>query len=87
MLVCEDAWHSLTATIAALDGAQIIFVCAAAPARGTQPKGDSVPGPASVSRWDRLIRDIADEHGVFVSLSCLVGSEGGKVFPGGSLVS
>ncbi len=87
LLVCEDAWHSLTATIAALDGAQIIFVCAAAPARGTQPKGDSVPGPASVSRWDRLIRDIADEHGVFVSLSCLVGSEGGKVFPGGSLVS
>jgi NAD+ synthetase len=87
LLVCEDAWHSLTATIAALDGAQIIFVCAAAPARGTQPKSDSIPGPASVSRWDRLIRDIADEHGVFVSLSCLVGSEGGKVFPGGSLVA
>ena len=87
LLVCEDAWHSLTATIAALDGAQIMFLCAAAPARGVQPKGDSVPGPASVSRWDRLIRDIADEHGVFVSLSCLVGSEGGKVFPGGSLVA
>lgn len=87
LLVCEDAWHSLTATIAALDGAQIIFVCAAAPARGTQPKSDSIPGPASVSRWDRLIRDIADEHGVFVSLSCLVGTEGGKVFPGGSLVA
>jgi len=87
LLVCEDAWHSLTPTIAALDGAQIIFVCAAAPARGTQPKGDSVPGPASVSRWDRLIRDIADEHGVFVALSCLVGSEGGKVFPGGSMVA
>jgi NAD+ synthase (glutamine-hydrolysing) len=87
LLVCEDAWHSLTATIAALDGAQIIFVCAAAPARGAQPRGDAVPGPASVSRWDRLIRDVADEHGVFVSLSCLVGSEGGKVFPGGSLVA
>jgi NAD+ synthase (glutamine-hydrolysing) len=87
LLVCEDAWHSLMATIAALDGAQIIFVCAAAPARGAQPKGDTVPGPASVSRWDRLIRDIADEHGVFVSLTCLVGSEGGKVFPGGSMVA
>ena len=35
MLVCEDAWHSLTGTIAALDGAQVVFVCAAAPARGT----------------------------------------------------
>jgi NAD+ synthetase len=87
MLVCEDAWHSLTGTIAALDGAQLMFVCAAPPARGLQPKPDDVPGPASVSRWDRLIRDIADEHGVFVALTCLVGSEGGKVFPGGSFVA
>jgi NAD+ synthetase len=87
MLVCEDAWHSMTATIAALDGAQIIFVCAAPPARGAWPKGDDVPGPASVSRWDRLVRDIADEHGVFVTLTTLVGSEGGKTFPGGSIVS
>ena len=79
MLVCEDVWHSMTATIAALDGAQIIFVCAAPPARGAWPKSDGVPGPASVSRWDRLIRDIADEHGVFVTLTNLVGSEGGKI--------
>ena len=48
MLVCEDAWHSMTATIAALDGAQIIFVCAAPPARGPWPKTDDVPGPASI---------------------------------------
>jgi len=87
MLVCEDAWHSMTATIAALDGAQIIFVCAAPPARGPYLKSDGIPGPTSVSRWDRLIRDIADEHGVFVTLATLVGSEGGKMFPGGSLVS
>ncbi|HTI62061.1 MAG TPA: NAD+ synthase, partial [Gemmatimonadaceae bacterium] len=87
MLVCEDAWHSMSATIAALDGAQIIFVGAAPPARGAWPKADDVPGPASVSRWDRLVRDIADEHGVFVALTTLVGSEGGKIFPGGSLVS
>src|SRR5437764_5416101 len=85
MLVCEDAWHSMTATIAALDGAQIIFVCSAPPARGPWPKSDDVPGPSSVSRWERLIRDIADEHGVYVMLSNLVGSEGGKVFPGASL--
>ncbi len=87
MLVCEDAWHSMTATIAALDGAQIIFVCAAPPARGAWPKADDVPGPASASRWDRLIRDIADEHGVYVTLTTLVGSEGGKVFPGGSFLA
>src|SRR3954467_5012652 len=85
ILVCEDAWHGMTATIAALDGAQVIFVVSAAPARGAWPKDDGVPGPASVSRWERLIRDIADEHGVYVTLSNLVGSEGGKVFPGASL--
>jgi len=87
MLVCEDAWHSMTATIAALDGAQIIFVCSAPPARGPWPKDDDVPGPASVSRWERLIRDIADEHGVYVMLSNLVGSEGGKLFAGSALVA
>lgn len=87
MLVCEDAWHSVTATIAALDAAQIIFVCAAPPARGMAPKSDEVPGPGSSSRWDRLIRDIAEEHGVFVALTNLVGSEGGKLFPGGSFVA
>jgi NAD+ synthetase len=87
MLVCEDAWHSISGTIAALDDAQVIFVSAAAPARGVWPRGDAVPGPASVSRWDRLIRDIAEEHGVYATLSNLVGSEGGKVFPGGSFVA
>jgi len=86
LLVCEDAWHSTTATIAALDGAQILFVCSAPPARGLWPKSDDVPGPASVSRWDRLMREIADEHGIYVTLANLVGSEGGKIFPGSSFV-
>jgi NAD+ synthetase len=86
ILICEDAWHSMTGTIAALDGAQVLFVVSAAPARGAWPKDDGVPGPASVSRWERLIREIADEHGVYVALSNLVGSEGGKIFPGASLL-
>lgn len=86
MLVCEDAWHSLTGTIAALDGAQVVFVLAAAPARGTAPRADGVPGPASVERWERLVRDIAEEQGVFCVLANLVGSEGGRMFQGGSLV-
>ncbi len=86
LLVCEDAWHSLSGTIAALDNAQVIFVCCAAPARGTTPRDDAVPGPGSVARWERLIRDIAEEHGVFTVLANLVGQEGGKVFAGGSLV-
>ncbi len=87
MLVCEDAWHSLSGTIAALDGAQLICVLAAAPARGSAPRDDKVPGPASVARWERLIRDIADEHGIFCALANLVGSEGGRMFQGGSLVA
>jgi NAD+ synthetase len=87
LLVCEDAWHSMTATIAALDRAQIIFICSAPPARGPWPKEDMIPGPVSVSRWDRLVREIADEHGVYVTLTNLVGSEGAKLFPGGSFVA
>ena len=87
MLVCEDAWHSITGTIAALDDAQLLFVCAAAPARGITPRDDGVAGPGSVARWERLIRDIAEEHGVYVSLSNLVGSEGGKLFQGDSMLA
>lgn len=86
MLICEDAWHSLSATIAALGDAEVIFVSAATPARGAHPRQDETPGPASVSRWERLVREMAEEHGVFVSLSNLVGSEGGKVFAGASCV-
>ena len=87
MLVCEDAWHSLTGTIAALDGAQVIFVCAAAPARGVWPRDDAVPGPASSARWERLIRDIAEEHAVYVPFTNLVGTEGGKSFAGGAMIA
>ena len=87
MLVCEDVWHSMTGTIAALDGAQLIIVPTAPPARGAWPKPDDVPGPASVSRWERLARDMADEHGLYVALVNLVGSEGGKQFPGASMLA
>jgi NAD+ synthase (glutamine-hydrolysing) len=86
MLICEDAWHSLTGLIAALDGAHVVFVSSAAPARGAFERADGASVPGSVARWDRLIRDIAEEHGVFVTLAGLVGSEGGRMFQGGSLV-
>jgi len=86
ILICEDAWHSLTATIAALDGAQLVILPSASPARGTGKTdgGESLPG--SVVRWERIVRNIAEEHGVFVAYASLVGFEGGKGFPGGSLV-
>lgn len=87
MLVCEDVWHSMTATIAALDGAQLIIVPTAPPARGAWPRSDDAPGPASVARWERLARDMADEHGLYVALVGLVGSEGGKQFPGSAMLA
>src|SRR6185437_2591591 len=87
MLVCEDAWHSLPGTLLALDGATMIFISSAAPARGVWPREDAVPGPASVARWERLVRDIAEEHGVFVSFTNLVANEGGKSFPGGAAIA
>jgi NAD+ synthetase len=86
MLICEDVWHSLTPTIAALDGAQVIIVPSATPARGIGPAvGDS--RPANLDRWERLARSISEEHGVYVVVTQLVGFEGGKGFAGGSLLS
>src|SRR5438876_8954886 len=86
ILICEDAWHSLTATIAALDGAQLVILPSASPARGTGKTDGGESLPASVVRWERIVRNIAEEHGVFVVYASLVGFEGGKGFPGGSLV-
>src|SRR6266511_2490795 len=90
ILICEDAWHSLAATVAALEGAQLVFVPSASPARGLgEPEDETCEGetlPASVVRWERIVRGIAEEHGVFVALANLVGFEGGKGFPGASAV-
>src|SRR4029079_6638724 len=63
ILICEDAWHSLSGTIAALEGAQLACLSWAARAGGVWPREDAIPGPASVARWERLVRDVAEEHG------------------------
>src|SRR5256886_2497330 len=86
ILICEDVWHSLTGTIAALEGAQLVIVPSASPARGTGTDGEGTRLPASVVRWERIVRGIADEHGVWVALASLVGFEGGKGFPGASVL-
>ena len=82
MLICEDVWHSLTAAVLALDGAEVILVPSASPARGFVAGSDR---PASIRRWDPILEGPAMEHGVFVLVSQLVGSEGGKLFAGGSV--
>jgi len=86
ILICEDAWHSITGTIVALEGAQLILVPSASPARGTGMDEEGTRLPASVVRWERILRTLAEEHGVYVAYASLVGFEGGKGFPGGSVV-
>src|SRR2546427_2172514 len=88
ILICEDAWHSLAATVAALEGAQLVIVPSASPARGLGEDEDceGLTLPASVVRWEHIVRGIAEEHGVFVALANLVGFEGGKGFPGASAI-
>jgi NAD+ synthetase len=81
LLICEDAWHGISGTVAALDGAQVVYVVSASPARGVHG-----PRPDNVEHWEDLLRRIADEHGVFGVLAQMVGFEGGKGFPGGSFV-
>jgi len=84
MLVCEDMWHSLPATILALGGAEIVLVVSASPAREFQ-RGAGRPG--NLQRWEAVAQGAALEHGFFVAVAQLVGSEGGKVFPGGSVLA
>ncbi|HEY0733888.1 MAG TPA: NAD+ synthase [Herpetosiphonaceae bacterium] len=81
ILICEDAWHSLTGTIAALDGAQILYIVSASPARGANG-----PTPSNVEHWEMLLRNIASEHGMYVAIAQLTGFEGGKGFAGSSFV-
>jgi NAD+ synthase (glutamine-hydrolysing) len=87
ILICEDAWHSLTPTVAALRGAQLVIIPSASPARGIAPQQEAIARPANVSRWERVARDVAEEHGIWVVVAQLVGFEGGKGFAGGSVVA
>jgi NAD+ synthetase len=86
MVVCEDIWHSIIPTLAALDGAQVIIVPSAGPARGIASTDQEGTSPGSVWAWESRVRGVAIEHGVYVVLAQLVGSEGGKSFQGSSAV-
>jgi NAD+ synthase (glutamine-hydrolysing) len=84
ILICEDAWHSLPATLAALDGAQLLLVPSASPGRGITPIGTG--NPANTAAWERVMTRLAEEHGAYLALAQLVGVEGGKALQGRSLV-
>ncbi len=84
MLICEDAWHSMSATLAALDGAQLLLVPSASPARGIAPSAAGTVN--NTEAWERVMRRAAEEHGVYVALTQIVGFEGGKGFQGRSML-
>ncbi|MCX7801042.1 MAG: hypothetical protein N2109_11965 [Fimbriimonadales bacterium] len=80
-LICEDVWHSLMPALVAVKGAQLIAVPAASPARGF-----AGPRIENLDRYERMVRALCEEHGVFCVNAQLVGFEGGKGFVGGSMV-
>jgi predicted amidohydrolase len=82
MLVCEDVWHAIVPTIAALKGARALIVPSASPARGLDGDGEL----ESVRRWEELLRAYAAEHGVFIFYAGLAGFEGGKGMTGSSRI-
>ncbi len=81
ILICEDIWHSILPTLAAMAGSTILLVPSASPARGF-----SGPNPGNWERYRRLLIATAEEHSVFCVNSMLCGFEGGKGFVGGGMV-
>lgn len=81
MLICEDVWHSVCATIAALKGAWFILAPVASPARGF---GGEIPD--NLVQYERIVGRMSEEHGLYTVMTALVGFEGGKGFSGGSML-
>jgi len=82
MLICEDMWHAIMPTIAAVKGARLILVPSASPGRGIEGENEL----SSITRWRDIMRGAASEHGVYVVYAGLTGFEGGKGFAGSSCV-
>ncbi len=82
LLICEDAWHAIMPTIAAIKGARVLIVPSASPGRGLAGEGEL----ESVRHWKNVLGDYAVEHGVFIIYAGLAGFEGGKGMAGSSCV-
>ncbi len=82
ILICEDAWHAIMPTIAALKGARLLIVPSASPGRGLGGAGTL----ESIERWHALLSLAASEHGLYVLYAGLTGFEGGKGMSGGTSV-
>jgi predicted amidohydrolase len=82
MLICEDVWHAIMPTIAAIKGAQILIIPSAAPGRGIEEDDEL----GSIARWREILQATAAEHGVYILYAGLAGFEGGKGMTGSSRV-
>lgn len=82
ILICEDVWHSILPSLCAVNGAQMLLIPSASPARGFT--GNDI---GNHDRYQRLCRAISEEHGMFCLNSQLCGFEGGKGFIGGSTIT
>jgi predicted amidohydrolase len=82
LLICEDAFHAIMPTIAAIKGARVLLVPSASPGRGLAGDGEL----ESIVRWKAILETSAAEHGVFVVYAGLAGFEGGKGMTGSSCV-
>ena len=78
IMICEDAWHSLVPTVAALKGARLFIIPSASPGRGIGGNGEL----ESTARWKSVLASMASEHGVYVLYAGLTGFEGGKGLSG-----
>ena len=81
MLVCEDMLHPSAVTIAACDGATMLIVPSASPARGVTGEGEA---DANARSWESYLQVMARSFGVWVLYCNRVGVEDGVSFWGGS---
>jgi NAD+ synthase (glutamine-hydrolysing) len=84
LLTCEDAWHTDGAFLHMLDGADLIVVPSASPARGVLASEEG--GLASVAAWDRLLSAHAMTTTCYVLYANRTGWEDGIGFSGHSAV-
>jgi len=82
MLICEDAWHAIMPTIAAIKGARTLIIPSAAPGRGIEEDDEL----GSIARWREILHATAAEHGAYLLYAGLAGFEGGKGMTGSSRV-
>lgn len=81
LLICEDAWHSSTVYLAALDGATVVLCPSTSPLRGISEK---TPADNNAAFWELLNSFYSQTFGVFVVYANRVGFEDGVGFWGGS---